>query len=270
MFADGSDPSPGGVRVGGALPARRWIEVGEAVVRLDGPNDIRIEADPHTQFFVLEAAPLDLGLVRGSLRAVVPPRGGTTPAPVRLATATGTIELVGSGDVLVSAYGPALSRAQALSGRARWIRPGEPAPEGEIRAGQRARFRTGHETETTAGAGQIADARRLSPPEPVTLSESDRARRLSQAIQSLDQILEQGREVAEAEASLGEALQRVGPDEEAADLRSRAVEISRRRIAVRGRLLAHWEVALVAATTEGAERTLLDGRHEQVRSWLVR
>ena len=237
---------------------------------MDGPTDIRLEADPGAQFFVLEEAPLDLALVHGSIRVVVPPRGGTTPAPVRVATSVGTVEAAGSGDVLVSVDGPGLTRVCALAGRARWFRPGETTPAGELAAGRMVRFRVGRDAETTDAPAGIGEARRLRPSSNAESDVPDVQSWLAGAVRSLDVALEESREVTTAETELAAALEHASPGSGSASLRTRAVELAQRRLLVRGRLLANWERAVVAASREGAEQTLLGDRREKVRSWLVR
>lgn len=109
-----------GVRLtsGAAIEPDVLLEVGGEVAELAGPQDTLIALEPGAKARVAAEADLEVLLIEGSALATVAPRGGTTPAPLRIVTATASTELPGSGTVWVTSLGPSATWVASIGGSA--------------------------------------------------------------------------------------------------------------------------------------------------------
>ena len=256
---------------GDAVPPGRRIRATERTVALDGPQDVRVELEPSSSGFVLEESPLGFALLSGSVIAAVPPRGGTTLAPLRVATPAATVVIAGAGEAFVSIVGPGSVWVSAVSGRLRWGGPSATERPSEIVAGQSVLLTIGGEADIRPGPASIDEARRASP-RPRANRDGETVRGwLVEAVRDLDAAILESTEVSEAGAALTKALRERDDDgPTAADLRRQAVVHGQRRLSIRERLVMEWEHALVLASQQDAERALLSERRLRVRSWLER
>ncbi len=109
---------PTSVSASERLSAGALIESGGATVVVDFHGGGRVELYPGSRAVIGGEAPAQIFVGQGSVRAALAPAGNSTRPPLRVGTPAGSVEIAGSGDVVVMTLPDGASWFATLSGSA--------------------------------------------------------------------------------------------------------------------------------------------------------
>lgn len=244
-------------RARGTIAAGDALEAGESlIVRGQGSADVdlgeggRVRLEGDTEIRIGEGGPAQVLLVRGSIHALVPAGPSGPRPPLRIATAAASVDLPGSGEVLIVAHASGVTWVAALSGLTT-VATGEVDARRRLRIVElppaRALLVLSRMAEPTEGPSRLEDARAASRVvlESAVPLEADRAARdLAEAAARLDESLlwleTETRHGLELTAQHREAV-RAGQSAEGMRLQRELVAHSQQLYSLRQVATARWE-----------------------------